>query len=161
MSNTITQTTTYTEVRARYVMDKIFEDFTGLIVRGFTAPAEIQKWKEDLLYLMKEEVLSFFEIQLTKPGGEMLALRYNVKADNSLSQDSSSGGLELYGLPPGTKANLLADLNNNAANYQKAYNEVHTNRGWGFGNKVEGTIEKQHGYSKEGYGVERNKIGTW
>ena len=163
MNGTITgtQTTTYTEARARYVIDKVFEDFTALIIRGFATQDEIRKWKDDLLYIMNEEALTFFEVQLKKPDGQKVALKYYVKSDNSLSQDSSSGNLGLYGLPMGTTANLCAELNKESKNYNKVHNELHTNRGWGYGNNVEGIIEKQHAYSKEGYGVERNKIGNW
>ena len=158
---TSTQTTTYTDARAKHVMDKVFEDFTALVVRGFVSDDKIKKWKEDLLYLMREEVLIYFEIHLTKPNGEMPALRYYVKADSSLSQDSASGALGLYGLPSDTRANLYAHLNGEHPHYQRALDELHNNRGWGFGNTANGTMEKHHAYSKEGYGVERNKIGNW
>ncbi len=160
-TQTNTQTNTYTEAKARHVMDKVFEDFTSIIIRGFTTQEKITKWKEDLLYLMHEQVLTFFEIQFKKPDGTEAAIRYNVKADNTLSQDSSSGTLGLYGLPSGTTANLFADLNQSSTNYWKAHNELHENRGWGTGNHVEGNAERHHSYSKEGYGVDRHKIGTW
>lgn len=160
-TNTISQTTAYTEARARYVMDKIFEDFTALIIRGFATQAQITKWKEDLLYLMHKEVLDFFEIQLKQPNGTVGAMKYIVKPDNSLSEDSSSGSLGLYGLPLGTKANLFAQLHFSSPNYTEANNELHNNRGWGIGKNVDGVVERHHAYSKDGYGIERNKIGTW
>jgi hypothetical protein len=160
-SSTITQTTTYTEARARYVMDKIFEDFTALLILGFATQLQVNKWKEDLLYLMKEEVLLHFEVQLTKPNGEKAALVYYVKADNSITEDSSSGKLGLYSLPWDTKANLFADLNSSHNNYKRALNELMTNRGWGTGTAVEGETERHLGFSKEGYGVERHQKGLW
>jgi len=159
---TISQSSTYSAARAIPVMDKVFEDFTAFVVRGFTTTAEVQQWKEDILYLMKEEVLVYFEIQFNKPNKEVAALRYYVKADNSLSQDAQSGKLEdLYGLPRETVAGLLVDLNHGSPNYERAHNELHTNRKYGYGKNAEGEIERHHAYSKEGYGVDRNKIGKW
>ena len=34
-TSTSTQTSTYTQARAKYIIDKIFDDFTALVVRGF------------------------------------------------------------------------------------------------------------------------------
>ena len=111
--------------------------------------------------MLEQETLEYFEIQLIKPNGEMPALRYYVKADNSLNTDSASGNLGLYALPAETKARLFAHMNETSPNYRKVHDELHTNRGWGTGKHAEGDTEKHHSYSKEGYGVERNKIGNF
>lgn len=160
-TGTITQTNTYTEARARYIMDKIFEDLTGLIIREFATQTQVNKWKDDLLYLMNEEILTYFEIQFKKPDGQKLSIRYMIKADNTLSEDSLSGSLRLYSLPKGTKANLFADINQSHKNYQKVNDELHSKRGWGYGSQVEGIIERHLSFSKEGYGAERHQVGLW
>src|ERR1700722_3374299 len=97
-TNTIAQTNSYSTAKAKYVMDKAFEDFTVLTVRGFASDEAVKKWKEDLLYIMNEQVLLHFEIQLTKPNGQQPAIEYVVKSDFSISEDAESGRLNLHSL---------------------------------------------------------------
>jgi hypothetical protein len=161
-SSTFSDSSTYSDARASYVLDKIFDDLTGIVVCGLATQAMIEDWKSDLTYILGMRSLDFFEIQFTKPNTERAAFRYNVKDYNSVKSDSDSGNLDLYGLPHGTKARLFAKLKEDSPNYKATMDELNTNRGWGTnGSQTPGNIETHHSYSKDGYGVNRSKIGEF
>src|SRR6266849_5030075 len=99
---------TMTEARVREVMQKVAANFTNFVVAGLVRREVANSWRDDLIYLQVQEALDFFEMQLRTPQGERFGLRYTVRADGSVQQDSASGGLDVYGLPLGTCASLYA-----------------------------------------------------
>src|SRR5208283_1538494 len=109
----------------------------------------------DLTYLQVNECLAFFELQINGRYG----LRYTISADGSVQQNSASGGIDVYGLPPGTTIRLYAHLCDRVP--QSIRDEL-VRRGWGFnGRKMEAPESEQRAFSSEGYALSRVKLGTW
>ncbi|MCU0435380.1 MAG: hypothetical protein MUC87_18125 [Bacteroidia bacterium] len=156
-TSTHSVTDTYTEARARYVMGKIYDDFTHLITRGFNYPGrdEIRKWRDDLLYLMDKKALRHFQVKFSLPGGNEEAWEYILKSDNSIQTDSKSGGKDLYDYPDSASVSIVVnyDRSNSEAN------EYLEKRGWGDGGYfLTGTVTSNGAYSKDGYGTINNII---
>ncbi|MGC4120484.1 MAG: hypothetical protein QM765_39075 [Myxococcales bacterium] len=119
---TATVTTTMTEARVRAVMQKVSANLGAFVVAGKVSKEAAQSWAADLIYLQLNGALDFFEIQITPPRGERFGLRYTVKADGSIQQDSPSGGLDVYGLPKDARINLFAHFNDSSPSlYAKSF----------------------------------------
>ena len=145
-----------TEARVRAVMQKVVANLNAFVVAGLVDRARAQKWAEDLTYLQIEDAIDFFELQLN---GRSLGLRYAVSSDGTVQQDSASGGLDIYGLPPGTTVKLYANLRSGIP--QQVRDEL-KRRGWAFsGEKMEAEESDRRSFSSGGYGVTRSKLGTW
>jgi len=148
-----------TEARVRHVMQKTAANFNAFVVAGLVTKERALGWTEDLSYLQLQEALAWFEIQLTTPGRARFGLRYTVSSDGSLHQDSSSGGIDLYGLPKGTTAALCAQLASNAPAHIRPHLAA---RGWNFnGTQLEGETADQRAFSRDGYGLVRHAVGVW
>lgn len=161
-SNSYSQTNTYTEARARYIMDKIYEDTLNMWNAGLITKGQCDNWRTDLLYLLNEQILIKFEFQFRKPNGDEIGgLRQIVKSDGSISTDDDSGGNDFFNLPSNAKASLVTTLDRSAKNYADVKKEL-ANRGWGFnGKSLTGSTSNHGSYSKDGYGVNIKKIGEW
>lgn len=161
-TNSYSQSNTYTEARARYVIGKIYEDTLNMWNARLITTEKCNNWRTDLLYLLNKQVLSQFEFQFRKPNGEEIGgLRQIVKSDNSISIDDDSGGNDFFNLPSNTQVSLLAILDPEAHNYDEANKELEE-RGWGSnGRQLTGASNSHGSYSKDGYGVNINKIGEW
>ena len=156
---TATRTTTITEVRVRVVMYKVSANFTALVVAGHVTAENARKWAQDLIYLQVKEALDYFEVQIQTPRGQRFGLRYTVSADGSLQQDSASGGLDLYGIPPGTSVRLYAHLYDGIPG---SVREELARRGWTFnGKRLDAAESEQRAFSASGYGLTRAKLGVW
>lgn len=156
---TATQTTTVTEARVRAVMNKVAANLAAFVVSGYVTQVHAAKWADDLIYLQLEEALDFFELQATLPNGSKIGFRYRVSADGSAQQDSSSGGIDVYGLPAGTKVGLFAAFRPNMAVHVR---EELVRRGWGFnGQRLAATESENRMFSSDGYGLNRSKLGIW
>jgi hypothetical protein len=156
-TSTYTNTDTYTEARAKYVMGKVYEDFHHLIARGFASPTrqDILAWRDDLLFLMNEKALKKFQIIFEPPFGSKEAWQYELSSDNSVHSDNKSGGKDLYGYHINTRVSIVitSDQNNKVAQ------DYLVKRGWGGGGAfVTGTSTSLGGYSKEGYGFKNSII---
>lgn len=153
------ETSTMTEARVRAVMQKFAANLSNFVVGGYLKKETATKWIEQLSYLQHQEALGFFEIQVQPPSGDRFGLRYTVKSDGSLQQDSASGGVDIYGLPSGTNVSLYAHLR--AGTSQAVYDWLAA-RGWGFnGRKLEAASSAQRVFSSDGYGLMRETVGTW
>lgn len=158
-TTTATRTTTMTEARVRVVMQKVSANLTALVVAGHITAESAQKWVEDITHLQTAGVLHYFEIQVQHPGGLPFGLRYTVSADGSLQQDSASGGLDAYGIPPGTNVKLYAHLYEGKLASVRQYL---VSRGWGFnGKRLDAPESEQRAFSADGYGLIRAKLGVW
>ncbi len=148
-----------TEARVRAVMNKVSANLVAFVVSGHVTQAQAAKWTDDLIYLQLQEALDFFEIQATLPSGDKRGFRYRVSSDGSAQQDSSSGGIDVYGLPVGTKVGLFANLRPDiSANVRTELGR----RGWGFnGQQLAATESETRMYSNNGYGLTRSKLGIW
>lgn len=158
---TVSRTSTYTEARVRYVMDKVFDDLVTIAVREFASIELLSAWSNDIRAVLNLQAAEFFEIQLTKPDGKSVAIRYAVVDDGSIIEDEESGGQNLFALPNGTSVRIVIRLRDSATKREAALAYL-KRRGWGTnGTVLQGESTGDRGYSKDGYGVRRQRIGNW
>lgn len=157
---TATRTNTFTDARLRAVMPEVGGDFYALAGAGIVTFDVAARWTEELTFVLQHQAARGFQLQLTYPNGNRVALDYRVSSDGSVRESSTAGGINYYGLPAGTYATLFVELDFNSRNIAtvQAYTRE---RGWGTGSAVEGEVVRDRVYSKEGYGVIRGKVGTW
>ena len=158
-----TETDTYTEARAKIVMNSVLDDFISLKYRGFVTEARILSWRNDILYLLDKRALSFFELQFkskdTLGTGVPKGYKYTVSTDGSYITNDRSGGIDVYAYPKETTVTFFISLNPNSVNYQSAYAELTINRGYGSnGSSLEGTLTRDKMYSSNGFGMKRESI---
>jgi hypothetical protein len=151
-------TSTMTEARVRAVMQKVRANFNAFVVADHVTAATADRWAADLVYLQLVEVLQFFEVQIEIPGRPRFGIRYTVSADGSLQQDSPSGGIDVYGLPVGTKVGLFAQPHSLPEDVRAELER----RGWGFnGQHIDAPAAERRAFSNDGYGLVREHLGTW
>lgn len=156
------RTSTYIYSRARVVMNKALDDIIGLCAIGFITKDTALKWYEDILYVLSKEAADFFEIQLISSSLKQCGIRYEVSDNGYIYEDSESGGIDYYGLHNDTQVSLFLKLRTNSPNYYEVLQELENNRGWGTNGKaLENSIVGDRAYSKDGYGLVRNKVGQW
>lgn len=159
MTESRTGTNTFTGARVREVMKPVLDDFVGCVLRGFVSTERAQKWCDDLTYLLTQEAISAFELQLTLPDGSEVGFRYEVSDDGSLLESSRSGGQRLHLLPQGTSASIWVRYRDEVKPH---VGEEMRKRGWGPGGaSLEGDAVRERAYSKEGYGLVRSRVGDW
>jgi hypothetical protein len=161
MSYTATATisSTITKARVHAVMQKVRTAFTALAVLGLITHDQATKWGDDLTYLQLERAIEFFEIQLKTLDGRRYGLRFTIFDDGTIQQDSKSGGLDFYGAPKGTTANVYAHTRPNTP--QRVWDEL-ARRGWGTnGKRLEAFASERRAFSNDGYGIVREKLGEW
>ncbi|CAL2105532.1 bacHORMA_1 domain-containing protein [Tenacibaculum sp. 190524A02b] len=155
------QTTTYTEARARYVMGKVHEDLIGLMNRGLIDLERANGIKDSVLYLLNKEALLYFQLQFNEPDGtEIGGLHYELNSDGTIYSDEDSGNIDYWLLSKETKVNLLVNLDRSSSNIDEVDKQLE-DWGWGKGNALEGTKELLKSYSKDGYGLTQSRIGQW
>jgi len=154
-------TSTYTKSRARTVMNKALDDIFGLCVRDFITKDKALQWYDDLLYVLSKEAANFFEIQFKSSSIKHCGIRYEVSDNGYIYENSESGGIDYYSLPQNTKVSLFLSLRPNSPKYNEVLLEL-DNRGWGTNGKaLESSMIRERAYSKDGYGLVRNKVGNW
>lgn len=152
---------TFTESRARFVMDKFLDDILGLHGRGFITQEKALKWYRDVLYVLSKESADYFEVQFSSSANSECGLRYQISDDGYIYEDSESGGIDFYSLPNNIQASLFLSLRTNSKKYDEVLTEL-KERGWGTnGKSLEGNSVRDRAYSKSGYGLVRNKVGNW
>ena len=157
-TRTRTQTNTYTESRAHYVMGKAYEDFTSMYLADLITKEQADNWRDDILYLMRLKVLDFFEVQFFLPDKNQKGIRYKVSDIGYLANDNNSGGTDFYSLPTNTQVNLLVRPRPFALKLKEAMGELEK-RGWGRGgNSLSGHESNNSTYSKENYGLNKSSI---
>lgn len=159
MSGTYTnsQTNTYTEARARYVLGKMKDDFYNVAYRGFTTITgeKILDWWEDVSFVVYEKALIKCELQFKWTGGEA-AIVYEVVADGSIHVDADSASHNFHQIPADADVGILIkrDRNNETVS---AYLQ---RRGWvSGGNFIVSDGGTTSGYSKDGYGFNTKSVG--
>jgi hypothetical protein len=161
-SYTRSATNTYTEARVAYVMDKVQDDLYLACTRGFIDSDTANGWRADLAEVLNLQAVDFFEIQFTKPGGALCALRYTVQSDGLVLEDRPSGGFDLYSLPDRTKVGLTIRLVKEPQRRRRAALDYLNSQGWSSnGAMAEGDGADDRAYSRDGYGVRRKKVGAW
>lgn len=161
-SYTQSATNTYSAARVAYVMDKVHDDLFVVSMRGFLSSEKANEWREDVAAVLNLQAVDFFELQFTKPSGARCALRYTVRSDGLVVEDRPSGGLDLYFLPEGTKVGITIRIVKQPERRRRAGLDYLKSRGWSFnGSMVDGETSDERAYSKDGYGVRRQKVGNW
>ncbi|MFO0762675.1 MAG: hypothetical protein U0359_39925 [Byssovorax sp.] len=160
-SYTVSQTSTFTEARARAVMRHVLGDFMNLAGTGLIKRETLQEWHEELEYAVSREVVEKFQLQFTKSNGTRLGLTYSVKDDGSVLEESKAGGVDFFGLPADTKVGLLLTYRAGAPRLEEVRAYLRA-RGWTTGGSaISGDPVRDRAFSKDGYGVVRTKIGDW
>jgi len=135
-------TDTYSEVRANYIVGKVYENTLNLMNTGLISKLRADGIRSDILYLLSKKALNWFELQFHKPDGTKGGIHYQLKADGSIYTDEPSGGLDFWSLPANTVVKLVdAQI---------------TAWGWGTGNALQGTMEYHRSFSKEGFGLQQS-----
>ncbi|NRD43294.1 hypothetical protein [Corallococcus exiguus] len=154
-----TASSTATEARVREVMKNVFADITGLATRGFITHERAAKWRDDLTWMLSDEVISSFELQLEAPGRSACGFHYAVSDDGSLQEASRSGGMQLYAFPDGTEAELVVSFRHSLSDEVTA--EIKA-RGWtSSAEYLKGEKTRDRAFSCDGYGLVRNRVGDW
>jgi hypothetical protein len=156
------RTNTFTDARLRAVMPEVGADFYALACAGIVSTDVACRWTEELTFILQHQAAHGFQIQLTYPTGQQIALDYRVSSDGSIRESSVAGGIDYYLLPLGTGAFLFVDFNYQATKRDLVLSYLRQ-RGWAVGgcHPVQGDVVRDRAYSKDGYGVIRGKIGAW
>lgn len=154
-----TASSTVTEARVREVMKPVFADITGLATRGFISHESAAKWRDDLTWMLSDEAITSFELQLEAPGRPACGFHYAVSDDGSLQEASQSGGMQLYAFPDGTKAALVVSFKPSLPDEITAKIKA---RGWtAEAEYLKGEKTRDRAFSCEGFGLVRNRVGDW
>jgi hypothetical protein len=128
-AQTISQSSTYTEARARYIMGKVYEDLLGLMGRSLIDINRADQIRSNVQYLLEKQVLKYFQLQFKKPSGDEIGgLHYQLKADGNIYADEKTGGLNYWSLPSDTRVNLLVDLDYSSPNIDEVNRQLEA---WG------------------------------
>ena len=160
-THTASQTSTFSEARARVVMRQVLGDFMNVASSGLIARGTIQGWHEEIEYAVLHEVVDTFQVQFTKPDGARLGLSYTVRDDGTILEVSKAGGLDLHDFPAGTKVGLVLSYRQGAPNLEKVQAYLRE-RGWTTGRSLLVDVtSRDRAFSKSGFGIARTKVGDW
>jgi hypothetical protein len=159
-TSTFTGTDSYSVSDVKAVMQNTYEDIIGFANRNLMTYETAEKWIEDLTYLLKKEILNFFEIQLYDASGNRFkSYRYTIDTWGILSIGDKSGGINFFEIPATTKIGLLADLKKEASNYSNVIRELTENRGWGVnGSAMVGNSTHEKNYVSNSLQLKRSVI---
>ncbi|MEL6699691.1 MAG: hypothetical protein AAFP89_25865 [Bacteroidota bacterium] len=160
LSYTSSSSESFTEARAKYVMGKVYDDFHHMLYRGFSSlkAGTLEKWWNDLSFIISRNALEKFEIQFKSEEGEAWAVTYHVVADGSIHVDSASGGINYYRVPHDVSISIVLTHDPNDDTVEEYLSE----KGWNSGATYLSLDESSHGaYSKNGFGFGRNTKGDW
>lgn len=161
LTATRSKTDTFTDARLAAVMPEVGGDFYALAGAELISLDTAKRWTEELTFVLSYKAAHGFQIQLTSPGRNPIALDYRVSSDGTVQESGTAGGIDYYALPTGTRVGLFVNFNFAARDF--AIVQTYTQqRGWGTnGQAVQGDPVRDRVYSKEGFGVIRGKVGTW
>ena len=159
MSGTFTHSNsnTFTEARARYVLGKMKDDFMNASYRGFTTitQAKFMKWSNDVAFVAQQNALEKCELQF-KWEDKTAAVIYEVTADGSIQVDADSASLNFHSIPADATVSIVIQRDQANEIVSKYLKE----NGWTSNGKfVEGSADSAGGYPKDGYGVNIKTIG--
>ncbi|UQA57425.1 hypothetical protein [Polyangium aurulentum] len=162
MSTTYTasQTSTFSEARARAVMRHVLGDFMNVASAGLIARETLLEWHEEVEYAVLHEALDTFQLQFTKPDGTRAGLSYTVRDDGTILEDSKAGGFDPHSFPPGTKVKICLTYRADAPKLATV-REYMRSRGWKTGGSLLAGADRDRAYSKSGFGIARSKVGDW
>jgi hypothetical protein len=145
---TVSNSETYTEANVKAVMQNTYEDILGFANRKLVEYSKIKSWIEDLVYLLNKRILKSFEIQLYNSSGERFkSYKYVVNTYGYIDSGSSSGGINYFEIPDGTKFGLFADIDFTNSKIEEVKKYLYEDRDWGSnGSAMQGTssFERSH-----------------
>lgn len=150
---------TFTEARAKYVLGKIFDDFNGILFRGFKNQDDEKtiKWRDDVQFILENNALEHFELHF-KTATQTWALRYEVDQYGGIYRDDNSGGIDFFNIPDSAYISIIVKHDNS----NETVNEYLRRRGWvSGGNFIAASAINDRSYSKNGFGVNRKKFGDF
>lgn len=151
-------TSTCTEARVREVMKPVFDELFALAASNFASLQSVEKWRDDLTYMLSNEAISSFELQFDLPDGTQRGFRYEVSDDGTLMASDRSGGLRLYTLPEGTTASVVVVWRELTPELREEMRRRNWTRSVSL---LSGGGVRERAYSSQGYGVVRNRVGDW
>lgn len=150
-SYTHSNSNTYTEARAKYVLGKLKQDFQNIYNRGFDNLSwdALHGWLEDVSFVVHQKALTRCQIKFEWPDSAGAAVDYHMVTDGSIQVDGDASGLDFHKVPQNAKVRITIrrDPNN------QTVTDYLAKRGWGKGSFLEGEFTDQGGYSKDGYGA--------
>ena len=81
MTATRSRTDSFTESRLAAVMPEVGADFYSMAGAGLLPLDMAMKWTEELSFILKHRAARGFQVQLTCPGRDKIALDYRVSSD--------------------------------------------------------------------------------
>ncbi len=145
---TVSNTETYTVVNVKAVMQNTYEDILGFANRKLVDYSRIKLWIEDIVYLLNKRILRSFEIQLYDLNGVIFkSYRYDVNTYGFINSGSSSGGINYFEIPDGTKLGLFADIDFTHTKIEEVKEYLYEQRGWGnsgFAMQGNSSFERSH-----------------
>jgi hypothetical protein len=155
-TRTQANTVTITETRVRAVLRQINVDMFAAVIRGFASKKTIDKWKDDLFYMLSEDALCYFELRVSLDGQIKAAWRYAISSDGSLTTSDKGGGINFYDFPNNSTLSLVIQRRKNLSSQ---INKEIDRRGWTNSVKnLTSSQTKERSYSKDGYGVTRSRL---
>jgi hypothetical protein len=138
-------------------MKKVTDDLIGLTYFNTISIETVMDWRNDILYMMKKRALKEFEIQFSK--GSPKGYRYTVSSSGYIYANDKSGGIDYYLYPSDVNIKMFYKLDESSPNYDEVFNELTKNRGVGTnGKSLKGNYDRDKTYSKDNYGVIRERI---
>ena len=154
-------TSTYSEASVRHAMARVLVDLTAMKNAGLITPGQVEKWHDDLLFVLLAEAGELFQIKITAPGRATVAIEYRVADDGRSLQDSRAGGINFEQFPKGTSASVVLQYRENAPSVERVRKYL-ASQGWGTnGHLVQGDAAQDRVYAKNNCGLTRGKIGDW
>ena len=98
-TRTQANTVTITETRVRAVLRQINVDMLAAAIHGFASKETIDRWKDDLFYMLSKDALSYFELRVSISGQIKAAWRYEISIDGSVTTSDKGGGINFYDFP--------------------------------------------------------------
>lgn len=157
---TVSNTETYTEANVKAVMQNTYEDIIGFANRKLVDYSRVKSWIEDLVYLLNKRILKSFEIQLYDSVGQKFkAYKYQVNMYGYIDSGSSSGGINYFEIPDGTKFVLFADIDFSNSKIEEVKKYLYEERGWGSnGSPMQGTSSFERSHSSGSLELKRYVI---
>lgn len=156
---TFSGTNSYSVADVKAVMQNTYEDIIGFANRQMAEYKQVERWIEDLIYILNKKALSSFELQLYNNGERFKSYRYEVNSSEIIPIGNKSGGINYFEIPSTTKVGLFANLNENSSAYQEVMNELLNNRGWGTnGSAMNGNTTYQRNYVSNNLQIKRSEI---
>lgn len=155
---TISETETYSEADVKAVMKNTYEDIIGFANRGIITYSAAKKWIEDIIFILNQKCLKFFEIKLFDNDNKWIeTYRYEVSSGSFIS-GSPSGGIDYFKYHSGTLGSLFASLDYDSENATEVNRILHEERNWGIGTASQGNAQKERSYVSGNLALNRSII---